>query len=224
MASSFSDSFNASVSASFSPSFTSFPETAVAGATAAPTTPGRFASTAVVQSVQIEATSVLVPSPAVASGSAASGATSESKGISSGALAGLSLGIGLLIGLVAAILFVFYRRRHNLPTNSINRDGEALLGYQHAEKQPMYSPAPPPAAMPNAKVEAWIQLNRSVSVSTLASSYFPPIDDVDTVTVARTASSRSAYSQASARHSSEDFAEFEGGPVSRPPDLYKINE
>ncbi|KAJ7772734.1 hypothetical protein DFH07DRAFT_171843 [Mycena maculata] len=151
----------------------------------------------------------------------------QNSGLSIGAITGLSLGIGLLVGLVAAMLIIFARRRR-APKNIQSRgtdQGEALLGYQDKEKQPtLYDPAPQP--IPHARVVEWVQRTRAVSISTIASSFFPTIADSET-TVARSQSiggmsSRSTYSQMSALRAENNYPEFEG--PSRPPDLYKINE
>ncbi|KAJ7899074.1 hypothetical protein B0H13DRAFT_2031112 [Mycena leptocephala] len=178
-------------------------------------------------------------SPEVSSSSSSTGsptgataAVQNDGGISTTAVAGLSLGLGLLVGLIGATLIYFYRRRHAAAVKnarSMPRDGEALLGYRDEleEKQiRLDSPVPQPAAVPHARIMEWVQRTRTTSISSIASSYFPTIVSDSQSTVVRSqsmASSKSAYSQASAFPSSASQYEFEGGP-SRPPDLYKINE
>ncbi|KAJ7187883.1 hypothetical protein C8R46DRAFT_1052953 [Mycena filopes] len=148
------------------------------------------------------------------------------------ALAGLSLGLGLLVGLLFATGIYYYRRRRaektgrGIPDDLVRqKDGEALLGYQNAEK----GGAPPPntyagrAPVPP-RILDWVQRTRMMSISSKASSWFPTIEDSSstiarthsTSTVVRTpsvASSRSMYSQASAfpnRPSEDNSHEFEG--------------
>ncbi|KAJ7282887.1 hypothetical protein C8J57DRAFT_1296867 [Mycena rebaudengoi] len=116
-----------------------------------------------------------------------------------------SLAAGLFIGLLGAFIYYICRGRRSRPNNA--RDGEALLGVQKAQEaswtekgsnpETLVDPAPlyRSGTLQN-KVFKWLQRHDGIyrSAST-ASSAKPP------TTVARSqsnASSRSAYSQASA--------------------------
>ncbi|KAJ7680661.1 hypothetical protein DFH06DRAFT_1163853 [Mycena polygramma] len=181
-------------------------------------------------------TTVNLTGSAVASSSSTPDAqpftNTQSDGISTAALAGLSLGLGLLVGIICATIIYIYRRRR-AAKNARGRPadgGEALLAYQDEEKQGrLETPVPERTPVPHARVLEWVQRNRTTSISSIASSYFPTIVSDSQSTVMRSqsmASSRSAYSQASAlpsRASEENHHESEGGP-SRPPELYRINE
>ncbi|KAJ6476029.1 hypothetical protein C8R47DRAFT_663504 [Mycena vitilis] len=181
-----------------------------------------------------QTTTVNLTGSATASSSSAAptSTNAQSDGISTAALAGLSLGLGLLAGLICATIIYIYRRRR-AAKNARGRPadgGEALLAYQDEEKQArLETPVPEPTPVPHARVLEWVQRNRTTSISSIASSYFPTIVSDSQSTVMRSqsmASSRSAYSQASAlpsRTSEENHHELEGGP-SRPPELYRINE
>ncbi|KAJ7077300.1 hypothetical protein B0H15DRAFT_862154 [Mycena belliarum] len=162
--------------------------------------------------------------------------------ISAGAVAGISLGLGLFVGLIGAMLLYLWRRRR-APKNG---DGEALLGYQRDagyqrdEKFASPEPIPPPSPTvptPYNRILEWAQGTRPSSVSSMPSSFATrDVPDSDEATVVRSqsnASSRSAYSQASAaysqvstarpgRPSDENHPEFYDS--GRPPHLYRISE
>ncbi|KAJ7646976.1 hypothetical protein FB45DRAFT_185289 [Roridomyces roridus] len=179
------------------------------------------------------AATVVGSSPTPNPNQANSSQGSPDSGLSTGAVAGLSLGLGLLVGLIAALILVLYRRRkarsrknHNAHIVNVRGsvDGEALL-YQ--EKVIPRESSPLPRRPTYTRITEWVQRTRVTSLSSKApSSILSKSESQGEGTTAvgagvirsqSNASSRSAYSQASAFHSTEQVA-------SRPPDLYRINE
>ncbi|KAJ6498944.1 hypothetical protein C8R45DRAFT_980448 [Mycena sanguinolenta] len=169
---------------------------------------------------------------------------SQNSGLSTTALAGLCLGFGLLVGLVVCTLIYVTRRRRAANKARIQRprdwpdkprDDEALLGLRTQEKQPWREfPGPQPVAVPpvHTRVTEWVQRTRAISIFSIPSSFVPPMSDSDSEstvhrsasTVKRSqsmASSRSAYSQASAARSEDRPVE---AALSRPPLLDSISE
>ncbi|KAF7321920.1 hypothetical protein MKEN_00714200 [Mycena kentingensis (nom. inval.)] len=213
--------------------------------------------TATVFITQVVASVTASPS-SPASSTASSQSQSSDSGLSAQAIAGLSLAGGLLLGSVIALLYVYLRNRRETREARLrlqpaqSRDHEALLPNMYSDNEKYSSPTTPqapPAPPANARILDWVQRTRAVSMSSLASSYFPTIasDNQSTVTVGRSisiggVSSRSAYSQASAAPSQPGagrreeeghpapplgpgYYEFEDAPNSRRQrDLYRISE
>ncbi|KAK7005828.1 hypothetical protein R3P38DRAFT_3039848 [Favolaschia claudopus] len=160
--------------------------------------------------------------------------SSRLSGLSTMAVAGLSLGLGLLFGFIGATLVYIYRRRRRAAKKA--RNANSLLDREkHPQTYSLSTPIPPvPPA--HRRIIDWVQRTRPGSMTSVPSSYslITPDDSesivhrsISSVMRAKsTASSRSAYSQASAARERPSVEEprSEGG-VSRPPQhLYRISE
>nr|GAT58587.1 predicted protein [Mycena chlorophos] len=177
-------------------------------------------------------TSILLPS---SSGSTKNDSASKpsSDGLSSQAIAGFSLGAGILAGAILVLLYVVIqrrrqrRRRQQFARNQDqSRDNEQLIprefpaAEQAEEKIPFESPPPTPATpqAAHAKVMQWVQDTRNRARTSVASSYLPTIASepegaVDLSRGPSVASSKSAYSQASAAYT---IRRSEEGGTTRP--------